>query len=82
MKDFVRKYNGTKVFEDFADYVGVPVDDVIELFTDAESRGFIQIPQEKQINSAYASTDIYESVRRRRVNESLRSSRKTKKKIR
>lgn len=63
MKDFVRKYNGTKVFEDFADYIGVPVDDVIDLFTDAESRGFIQIPQEKQINSAYASTDIYESVR-------------------
>ena len=82
MKDFVRKYNGTKVFEDFADYIGVPVDDVIDLFTDAESRGFIQIPQEKQINSAYASTDIYESVRSRRVNESLRSSRKTKKKIR
>ena len=72
MKDFVRKYNGTKVFEDFADYIGVPVDDVIDLFTDAESRGFIQIPQEKQINSAYASTDIYESVRRRRVNESKR----------
>ena len=70
MKDFVRKYNGTKVFEDFADYIGVPVDDVIDLFTDAESRGFIQIPQEKQINSAYASTDIYESVRSRRVNES------------
>lgn len=66
MKDFVRKYNGTKVFEDFADYVGVPVDDVIDLFTDAESRGFIQIPQEKQINSAYASTDIYESVRQKR----------------
>ena len=72
MKDFVRKYNGTKVFEDFADYIGVPVDDVIDLFTDAESRGFIQIPQEKQINSAYASTDIYESVRSRRVNESKR----------
>lgn len=70
MKDFVRKYNGTKVFEDFADYIGVPVDDVIDLFTDAESRGFIQIPQEKQINSAYASTDIYESFRSRRVNES------------
>ena len=66
MKDFVRKYNGTKVFEDFADYVGVPVDDVIDLFTDAESRGFIQIPQEKQINSAYANTDIYESVRQKR----------------
>ena len=66
MKDFVRKYNGTKVFEDFADYVGVPVDDVIDLFTDAESRGFIQIPQEKQINSAYASTDIYESFRKKR----------------
>ena len=66
MKDFVRKYNGTKVFEDFADYIGVPVDDVIDLFTDAESRGFIQIPQEKQINSAYASTDIYESVRKKR----------------
>lgn len=73
MKDFVRKYNGTKVFEDFADYIGVPVDDVIDLFTDAESRGFIQIPQEKQINSAYVSTDIYESVRR---------SSTTKKKIR
>ena len=82
MKDFVRKYNGTKVFEDFADYIGVPVDDVIDLFADAESRGFIQIPQEKQINSAYANTDVYESFRRRRVNESLRSSRKTKKKIR
>lgn len=73
MKDFVRKYNGTKVFEDFADYIGVPVDDVIDLFTDAESRGFIQVPQEKQINSAYASTDIYESFRR---------SSTTKKKIR
>ena len=82
MKDFVRKYNGNKVFEDFADYIGVPVDDVIDLFTDAESRGFIQIPQEKQINSAYASTDIYESVRRRRVNESARRSRTTKKNIR
>ena len=66
MKDFVRKYNGTKVFEDFANYIGVPVDDVIDLFADAESRGFIQIPQEKQINSAYASTDIYESVRQKR----------------
>ena len=73
MKDFVRKYNGTKVFEDFADYIGVPVDDVIDLFTDAESRGFIQIPQEKQINSAYASTDIYEAFKR---------SSTTKKKIR
>ena len=36
----------------------------------------------KHFVSSYANTDVYESFRSRRVNESLRSSRKTKKKIR
>ena len=60
IKDFVNKYRGTKVFEDFAASVGVDVEDVIDLFADMESRGVIDIPREIQVNSEYANDELYE----------------------
>lgn len=61
IKDFVKNYRGTKVFEDFAASVGVDVDDIIDLFADLESYGIIDIPQEMQIDDKYMNNDIYES---------------------
>ena len=64
IKDFVKNYHGTKVFEDFAASVGVDVDDIIDLFADLESYGVIDIPQEIQIDDKYRNNDIYESKRK------------------
>ena len=59
MKNYVRKYKGTRVFEDFADHIGVDVMDIIDSFTDAESHGDIKIPRSKQKDSEFANDDIY-----------------------
>lgn len=59
MKKFTRRYHGTKIFEDFADYIGKDVEDIIDLFADFEDRGHLHIPQNKQSDSAYCQEDIY-----------------------
>ena len=59
MRNYVRKYKGTKVFEDFADHLGLDVMDIIDSFADAESHGDIKIPQSKQKDSEFANDDIY-----------------------
>lgn len=64
IKRFVKNYRGTKVFEDFADSVGVDVDDVIDMFSDLEAHGIIYIPQEIQIDDMYVNNDLYESKRK------------------
>ena len=64
IKRFVKNYRGTKVFEDFADSVGVDVDDVIDMFSDLEAHGIIYIPQEIQIDDKYVNNDLYESKRK------------------
>lgn len=64
IKRFVKNYRGTKVFEDFADSVGVDVDDVIDMFSDLEAHGIIYIPQEIQIDDTYVNNDLYESKRK------------------
>lgn len=61
MKRYIRNYKGTRIFEDFADYVNKPVEDIIDSFTDAESHGDIRIPERKQIDSEYRNDDIYSS---------------------
>lgn len=61
MRDFVRDYDGTRVFEDFADQIGVDVFDVIDTFCDAEAHGDIVIPRRAQKDSEYANDDIYGS---------------------
>lgn len=61
MKKYIRNYKGTKIFEDFADYVNKPVEDIIDSFGDAESYGDIRIPERKQIDSEYRNDDIYSS---------------------
>lgn len=61
MKKYIRNYKGTKIFEDFADYVNKPVEDIIDSFVDAESYGDIRIPERKQIDSEYRNDDIYSS---------------------
>lgn len=61
MKKYIRNYKGTKIFEDFADYVNKPVEDIIDSFSDAESYGDIRIPERKQIDSEYRNDDIYSS---------------------
>lgn len=61
MKDYVTRYNGTKIFEDFADYVGQDVFDIVDCFSDAEYRGDIRVPQSKQSESEFANDDIYSS---------------------
>ena len=61
MKKYIRNYKGTKIFEDFADYVNKPVEDIIDSFCDAEYRGDIRIPERKQIDSEYRNDDIYSS---------------------
>lgn len=61
MKKYIRNYKGTKIFEDFADYVNKPVEDIIDSFGDAESRGDIRIPERMQLDSEYRNDDIYSS---------------------
>ena len=61
MKDYITRYNGTKIFEDFADYVGQDVFDIVDCFSDAEYRGDIRVPQSKQSESEFANDDIYSS---------------------
>lgn len=61
MKSFVKSYRGTKVFEDFAESVGVDVEDVIDSFCDAEAHGDLKVPKSKQKDSDYANDDIYAS---------------------
>lgn len=63
IQSFVKNYKGKRVFEDFADSVGVDAEDVIDLFADMESRRFVKIPQRMQIDSQYASDELYESKR-------------------
>ena len=62
MKKYVRGYEGTRVFEDFAEHVGLPVEDIIDCFCDAEARGGLKVPQRKQADSDYANDDIYSST--------------------
>lgn len=59
MKNFVKSYKGTRVFEDFADYVGQDVEDIIDSFCDAEAHGDIKISKSKQKDSDYANDDLY-----------------------
>ena len=61
MKKYIRNYKSTKIFEDFADYVNKPVEDIIDSFADAESHGDIRIPERKQLDSEYRNDDIYSS---------------------
>lgn len=61
MKKYIRNYKGTKIFEDFADYVNKPVEDIIDSFSDAESYGDIRIPERMQLDSEYRNDDIYSS---------------------
>lgn len=62
MKRYIRNYKGTRIFEDFADYINKPVEDIIDSFCDAESYGDIRIPERKQIDSEYRNDDIYSST--------------------
>lgn len=59
MKRYIRNYKGTRIFEDFADYINKPVEDIIDSFCDAESRGDIRIPERMQLDSEYRNDDIY-----------------------
>lgn len=61
IRNYVKKYTGTKVFEDFAESVNVDVDDVIDLFSDMESRNMLHIPYVIQKDSEFANDDIYSS---------------------
>lgn len=63
MKRYIRNYKGTRIFEDFADYINKPVEDIIDSFCDAESRGDIKIPERKQLDSEYRNDDIYSTSR-------------------
>lgn len=62
MKRYIRNYKGTRIFEDFADYINKPVEDIIDSFTDAESYGDIEIPERMQLDSDYRNDDIYSST--------------------
>lgn len=62
MKRYIRNYKGTRIFEDFADYINKPVEDIIDSFCDAESRGDIRIPERMQLDSEYRNDDIYSST--------------------
>lgn len=59
MKKYIKRYSGTKVFEDFAKYIDEPVEDIIDAFSDAEYRGDIRIPERMQLDSEYRNDDIY-----------------------
>lgn len=61
MKRYIRNYKGTRIFEDFADHINKPVEDIIDSFADAEANGDIKIPERKQIDSEYRNDDIYSS---------------------
>lgn len=61
MKRYIRNYKGTRIFEDFADHINKPVEDIIDSFADAEANGDIKIPERKQIDSDYRNDDIYSS---------------------
>jgi hypothetical protein len=62
---------------------GIESDFMDNLFQKMKGHSWAEIETAiKHFVGSYANTDVYESFRRRRVNESLRSSRKTKKKIR
>ena len=63
MKRYIRNYKGTRIFEDFADYINKPVEDIIDSFCDAESYGDIKIPERKQLDSEYRNDDIYSTSR-------------------
>ena len=62
MKRYIRNYKGTRIFEDFADHINKPVEDIIDSFADAEANGDIKIPERKQIDSDYRNDDIYSST--------------------
>ena len=59
IQNYVKEYEGTRVFEDFAEYVNEDVYDVIDLFSDMESRNMIYIPYNIQKDSEFANDDIY-----------------------
>lgn len=59
IQNYVKEYEGTRVFEDFAEYVNKDVSDVIDLFSDMESRNMIYIPYNIQKDSEFANDDIY-----------------------
>lgn len=61
MKRYIRNYKGARIFEDFADYINKPVEDIIDAFSDAEFRGDIRIPERMQLDSEYRNDDIYSS---------------------
>lgn len=61
MKRYIRNYKGARIFEDFADYINKPVEDIIDSFSDAESYGDIRIPERMQLDSEYRNDDIYSS---------------------
>ena len=62
VKKYVRQYKGSRIFEDFAEYVNIPVEDIIEDFCDAEYREYIVIPERMQLDSEYRNDDIYSST--------------------
>lgn len=62
MKRYIRNYKGARIFEDFADYINKPVEDIIDSFTDAESHEDIKIPERMQLDSEYRNDDIYSST--------------------
>lgn len=62
MKRYIRNYKGTRIFEDFADHINKPIEDIIDSFADAEANGDIKIPERKQIDSDYRNDDIYSST--------------------
>lgn len=62
MKRYIRNYKGTRIFEDFADHINKPVEDIIDSFADAEFRGDIRIPERIQLDSEYRNDDIYSST--------------------
>lgn len=59
MKKYVRQYKGSRIFEDFAEYINIPVEDIIDAFSDAEYRGDLRIPERMQLDSEYRNDDIY-----------------------
>ena len=61
MKRYIRNYKGARIFEDFADYINKPVEDIIDSFSDAEFHGDIKIPERMQLDSEYKNDDIYSS---------------------
>ena len=63
MKKYVRQYKGSRMFEDFAEYVNIPVEDIIDDFCDAEYREYIVIPESMQLDSEYRNDDIYSTSR-------------------